>query len=148
MNDEPITEYETRNAVEIEPGVFDCEILHPTKGWLPFTSVAHDPEAHGKALHAHFAAGTRPTRQMTVEEAQARATMKREVAAMYARHDRGALLATTDHLVANDVWPTLTQSEQEAIAQYRQSLRDVPQQPNFPETLTFPDKITIKGKLV
>jgi hypothetical protein len=148
MNDELITEYETRNAVEIEPGIFDCEILHPTRGWLPFTSNANDSADHGKAIHSDFIGGARPTRQMTVEEAQARATMKREVAAMYARLDRNALLATTDHLVANDVWPTLTQSEQEAIAQYRQALRDVPQQPNFPETLTFPDKITIKGKLV
>jgi hypothetical protein len=136
--EEEVTEYETRNAVEIEPGIFNCEILHPSKGWLPFTSAADDTEAHGKAIHAHFKAGTRPTRPMTAVEAQARATMKREVFSADARFERDRLLTATDWQMQPDISPPLSPTKKAALTTYRTALRNVPQQAGFPETIVWP----------
>jgi hypothetical protein len=135
---EEVTEYETRNAVEIEPGIFDCEILHPTKGWLPFTSNANDPADHGKAIHAHLKAGTRPTRQMTAEEAQARATEKKAILASFARYERDRLLTATDWQLQPDITPPLSPTKKAALTTYRAELRNVPQQAGFPETIVWP----------
>ena len=50
------------------------------------------------------------------------------------RATRDALLRATDHYGLSDV----TMSE--AMATYRQALRDVPQQEGFPSTITWPEK--------
>ena len=42
----------TRNARYLEDGRIDCEILHPTFGWIPFTADPNDVEAHGRAIFA------------------------------------------------------------------------------------------------
>lgn len=34
-----------RNAKRNEAGSVDCEIEHPTYGWIPFTAVAGDPNS-------------------------------------------------------------------------------------------------------
>jgi hypothetical protein len=135
---EEVTEYETRNAVEIEPGIFNCEILHPTKGWLPFTSTPDDTASHGKAINAHFKAGTRPTRPMTAVEAQARADDKRADIANFARTERDRLLMATDWQMQPDITPPLSTPKKGALTAYRQALRNVPQQAGFPETIVWP----------
>lgn len=33
-------------------GRIDCEIEHPTFGWIPFTANADDTTEHGRAIHA------------------------------------------------------------------------------------------------
>ena len=40
-----------RNAVMSEDGRIDCEINHPTYGWIPFTADPNDQEQHGRELH-------------------------------------------------------------------------------------------------
>jgi hypothetical protein len=50
------------------------------------------------------------------------------------RATRDELLKATDHYGLSDV--TMT----EAMATYRQALRDVPQQAGFPSTITWPEK--------
>ncbi len=50
------------------------------------------------------------------------------------RKQRDALLAETDHYGLSDV----TMSAE--MTTYRQALRDVPQQTDFPSTITWPDK--------
>ncbi len=50
------------------------------------------------------------------------------------RDKRTALLAETDHFALSDV--TMT----DAMRTYRQALRDVPQQSEFPNTITWPTK--------
>jgi hypothetical protein len=135
---EEVTEYETRNAVEIEPGIFNCEILHPTKGWLPFTSTPDDLADHGKAINAHFKVGTRPTRQMTAVEAKARGDGKRADIATFARNERDRLLMATDWQMQPDITPPLSPTKKSALTTYRQALRNVPQQAGFPETIVWP----------
>lgn len=44
--------YEYRDARHTPDGDIDCEINHPTFGWLPFTASASDDEEAGRELHA------------------------------------------------------------------------------------------------
>jgi hypothetical protein len=138
--EEEVTVYETRNAVEIGPGIIDCEILHPTKGWLPFTSIAEDPADHGKSIHADFVAGRRSKRAMTPQEAQARAAMKRGILEAVTLQERDALLTQSDYIGAFDVWPTLSPAKKLEWTTYRQDLRDLTEQEGFPETCVWPVK--------
>ncbi|GHE72327.1 hypothetical protein GCM10019059_34990 [Camelimonas fluminis] len=41
-----------RNPAYNAVGGIDCEINHPTLGWIPFSASADDPEVHGRAIHA------------------------------------------------------------------------------------------------
>lgn len=41
-----------RNAVQLPNGMFDCEIDHPTHGWMPFTASADDDTEHGPLIHS------------------------------------------------------------------------------------------------
>lgn len=43
-----------RSSIE---GAIDCEIDHPTLGWIPFTATADDPEPLGRDLHAAITRG-------------------------------------------------------------------------------------------
>jgi hypothetical protein len=54
--------------------------------------------------------------------------------AAQARSQRDLLLSETDHYGLSDV----TMSDE--MATYRQALRDVPQQSDFPSTITWPTK--------
>lgn len=42
----------TRNAKYNEHGTIDCEIEHPTFGWIPFTASPDDIEQYGKAVYS------------------------------------------------------------------------------------------------
>ena len=41
---------EYRNPIYTETGDIDCEINHPTYGWIPFTASADDAEEHGRSI--------------------------------------------------------------------------------------------------
>ena len=56
------------------------------------------------------------------------------------RAERNRKLAETDWMVLPDA--PIRQAEREAVLQYRQALRDIPQQKGFPEVVIWPD-ITI-----
>jgi len=131
------TDNEMRNAVEVEPGVIDCEILHPTKGWLPHTCCAADIDPAGKARHEMMVA-TNSFRQMTTDEAAARAAMKRSILEQDARQQRDGLIAATDWRIMPDISPPLSTDKKDSLAAYRQALRDVPLQAGFPETIVWP----------
>jgi len=45
---------EIRNIVALADGRFDCEIMHPAHGWIPFTADPHDVAEHGRAIHAEI----------------------------------------------------------------------------------------------
>lgn len=51
-----------------------------------------------------------------------------------AREKRNALLADTDYIMMPD-YPL---SDKTDVEEYRQALRDITNQPNFPETITWP----------
>ena len=57
-----------------------------------------------------------------------------------ARAKRDSALAESDLLVLADVWLLHSPERQKAIAEYREALRNLPQQEGFPETITWPTK--------
>ena len=128
---------EYRNAKHIGQNRIDCEINHPELGWIPFTC---DPEDTGAQfdvaeLHGRMAAdpNTAPYIPPTQEELNA-------IAAKRVRKQRDFILATkVDPMVSNPLrWATMTADQQQAWADYRLSLLDVPQQSGFPQTVIWP----------
>ena len=112
-----------------EHTMIDCEINHPTYGWIPFTASLDDVEAHGRevftALSKGDAAEYVPPPLPTTEELAAAA-----------RAERNALLAATDWTQAADV----PQTTKDKWAPYRQALRDVTEQSGFPSEIQWPSK--------
>jgi hypothetical protein len=60
------------------------------------------------------------------------------VLASSVRGQRDALLSMSDNRALADRWAAMTTQQQQAWATYRQQLRDVPEQPGFPENVTWP----------
>jgi len=58
-----------------------------------------------------------------------------EALAVSARAKRDRLIAETDYLVMPD-YP----DQPEGLSEYRQALRDVPEQTGFPESIEWPEK--------
>lgn len=54
------------------------------------------------------------------------------------RAQRNAILSETDYLVNND-YP-ISDSDKKIIREYRQALRDIPQQQGFPKNVIWPEK--------
>ncbi len=52
-----------RNAERLPDGSIDCEIEHPTDGWVPFTARADDVEPNGVLIHT-AAMATNPSRKV------------------------------------------------------------------------------------
>ena len=67
-----------------------------------------------------------------------------ERAAKKARKQRDAILsAEVDPIVSNPLrWAALTAEQQQAWADYRQALLDIPQQAGFPHDIIWPTKPT------
>lgn len=120
-----------RNPQYNQRGTIDCEIEHPKYGWIPFTANPDDPEQHGRDLHAAILASGdqiaayEPPPPPSTEEQATQARAKR------------------DQLLRESDWVTIRAREldnpvPQAWADYRQALRDVPQQDGFPETISWP----------
>jgi hypothetical protein len=130
---------EYRNAKHIGQNRIDCEINHPTLGWIPFTCDATEvgEQFDNKDLYRRLssdpttAAYIPPTR----EEVNAAAAKK-------VRLQRDRILATAvDPLVSNPLrWADLSVEQQEVWADYRRALLNIPQQSGFPTNVTWPIK--------
>lgn len=114
-----------RNPVFTADGRIDCEIEHPQWGWIPFTADPNDIEQHGRDIHA-AALAMGPAPYVAPEPDPV------DLAAR-ARAQRNALLAASD-------WSQLPDApvDQAAWAAYRQALRDVPAQDDFPANIAWP----------
>jgi hypothetical protein len=57
------------------------------------------------------------------------------------RSDRNILLFELDQITGNPLrWATFTDAQRQQLAEYRQNLLDVPQQPTFPNSVVWPTK--------
>lgn len=122
---------EVRNAVSLQSDNlrFYVEIKHQGLGWIPYTldpadtDTTIDNDAVMALIGTDFAAYVAPTQ----EELDAKTASK-------ARKKRNSLLSDTDWMANSDV----TMSSD--YASYRQALRDIPSQSEFPNTITWPTK--------
>jgi hypothetical protein len=130
---------EYRNPQMLENGWIDCEIEHPEYGWIPFTCDPNDTGAQFDTaeLHARMQADLAllPYIPPTQEELDAQA-------AGAIRYERNLLLQNEIDPIAGNAlrWAALTAEQQQAWADYRQALLDVPQQAGFPHDVTWPTK--------
>lgn len=95
---------------------------HPVTGW------------DHRYLAIHNTDGTSTTRLRTPEE---RARDQAQVTE-WVRNRRDRLLEETDRAVMPDRWARMTPEQQTLWSDYRQQLRDLPQQPGWPYDHTWP----------
>jgi len=121
---------EIRNLKYNEFGTIDCEINHPEHGWIPFTADPDDCEEHGRQIHQQATAGDfGPIADFVPPPPPT----EEELAAMV-RAERDQLIRDTDWSQLPDV-PSDIQTK---YKQYRQALRDIPEQEGFPKDVTWP----------
>jgi hypothetical protein len=104
---------------------------------LPFHATPSDVEEHGRDIYKRAKDGefgviaewTPPTTEQLAAKA---------------RQQRDELLFEVDSIVGNPLrWASFSETEQQAWADYRQALLDVPQQAGFPNTINWPTKPTL-----
>lgn len=127
---------EVRNPKYISPrGDIDLEINHPEYGWIEYTiSLDDDDETIDNDNLTSLASA--------IGIAAMDQTMWDNRIALGVRDERNfRLLHECDPLVTNPLrWEALTTEKQQEWRQYRQALLDVPQQEEFPHTVTWPTK--------
>ena len=130
-----------RNAKYIDASSvrIDCEIEHPTYGWIPYTIDPADTDMtidNSVLLAAiHEAGDVEPYVPPTQEELD-------EEAAAQVRTMRNRLLAKqVDPIVTNPLrWAEMTVEQQQAWTDYRRALLDITDQSGFPHDITWPTK--------
>lgn len=117
---------EFRNAKYNQYGTIDCEVLSPEFGWVPFTatkediySVSHEIYDAAKDIAAPFIA---PTEIEVITEAS-----------FLVRSQRNLMLSFSDWTQLPDA--TINRA---AWASYRQELRDITSQKDFPKNVVWP----------
>jgi len=126
-----------RNAKYIDATRIECEINHHVYGWIPYgldpadidMTVDNNELLAAMKMNNNVAAYIPPT-QAEIDA----------IAAQDIRAKRDHILATVvDPLVSNPLrWADMTSEEQQAWADYRRALLDVPQQVGFPNAVDWP----------
>lgn len=111
---------------DAEHTLLDCEIEHPDFGWIPYTTSEND-NGLGKEIWAN-------RDDLEIAEYEG---LSDKILANQIRTQRDALLSQTDYLMMPD-YP-ISEEYREKIKLYRQELRDITKQENFPTDVTFPD---------
>ena len=132
----PITEYRNAKVMSADGSLVDVEINHPEAGWIEYrldtadTDMTIDNDALLTLIGADKVAYVAPTaEEVTAEKA------------MFARMHRNFLLGEMDGIISNPLrWAAMSSDDAAAWTIYRQALLDVPQQSEFPETITWPEK--------
>lgn len=130
---------EYRNAKYLDGARIDCEINHPTYGWIPFTCDPTDTGAAFDVVALYDAMAADSATASYVPPTQAELDAKQ---AQIVRSTRDGILANeVDPIVSNPLrWGGMTAEQQAAWTAYRQALLDVPQQSGFPHNVVWPTK--------
>jgi len=122
---------EYRNPQHTESvDVFKCEINHPADGWVTYAACSYDPVPHGRNLYYRILKDGNIAPYIP-PSLPSQAELESD-----ARYNRDQLLQESDWTQLPDV-PESTKSK---WAAYRQLLRDIPQQENFPDNIIWPQK--------
>lgn len=128
-----------RNAKRISYNRIDCEIDHPVYGWIPYTCDPTDTGAQFDVAALHALMNSDPATAPYIPPTQAELDAAADADI---RSQREHILATlVDPLVSNPLrWGDLTAEKQQAWADYRRALLDIPDQADFPANVTWPIK--------
>ena len=133
-----ITITEVRNAASLQADNLrmDVEINHPQHGWIPYTLDPSDTDMTINNDDVMALIGTDFAAYVAPTQAELDAALASDI-----RADRDGRLAEVDAIAGNALrWAALDADTQAAWATYRQALLDVPQQADFPNTVTWPTK--------
>ncbi len=134
-----ITITEVRNAQSLNTNntAFDVEINHPEFGWIPYhlspddTDTTVDNSVLLGLIGSDYAAYVAPTQ----------AELDAELSASLRGQRDQKLVEEVDPLVTNPLrWGELTDAKQAEWTQYRTDLLNLPDQSNFPNSVTWPTK--------
>lgn len=130
---------EYRNARHFNNTIIDCEINHPTYGWIPFTCDPTDTGAQFDVVELHTRMKNDPLTEAYVPPTQAQLD---EQAATQIRKKRDMILMTVvDPVVSNPLrWSDMTPTQQQVWIDYRRALLDITDQVGFPNTIVWPTK--------
>lgn len=127
-----------RDAKMLENGWIDCEIEHPTHGWIPFTCALSDTGADFDvaALHAEMLADPATAPYVPPTEAEILYEQTSE-----ARYYRSQLLTEiVDPIATNPLrWDDLSQERKDEVSAYRRALLDITDQAGFPSNIVWPE---------
>ena len=128
-----------RNAKHIDAIRIDCEIEHPKFGWIPYTLDPSDTDM--TINNANLLAAMSANGDVAAYVPPTQAELDAQAAANV-RAERDMKLSTeVDPIAGNALrWNALTAEQQQAWADYRQALLDVPQQAGFPHEVVWPTK--------
>jgi hypothetical protein len=123
-----------RNAEKNREGLINCEIQHPTYGWIPFQASPNDTQAHGRALYQRMDNDPDLHHETDEEYAERKSLLVRVI-----RDNR--LKAEVDPIVSNAIrFSELSIEKQQEWKDYRTALLNVPQQDGFPLEIEWPTK--------
>jgi len=128
-----------RNAKYInDSGWVDCEINHPTYGWIPYTMDPNDGDMtinNAELIAAMSINGDVKPYNKNDPESIASASED-------ARSRRDAILINeVDPIASNGLrWAELSDDKKAAFAEYRKLLLDIPEQSGFPYEIVWPTK--------
>ena len=130
---------EYRNARHFNNTIIDCEINHPTYGWIPFTCDPNDTGANFDVAELYARMDADPLTIAYIPPTQAELDQK---AAELVRYKRDLLLVNVvDPIVSNPLrWADLTPAKQQSWANYRRELLDITDQVGFPNDVIWPVK--------
>ncbi len=128
-----------RNAKYLDGARIDCEINHPTYGWIPFTCDPTDTGAAFDVIALFNTMAADPATAFYIPPTQAE---RNAVLAVAVRNMRDGIIAdTVDPIAINPLrWVSMSAATQAAWAAYRQALLDIPQQSGFPHNVAWPTK--------
>ena len=127
-----------KNAKYInDNGWIDCEINHPSYGWIPYTLDPSDTDmtVNNDDLLAAMSANKDVAAYVAPTQSELNAILANEV-----RGKRDAILSSkVDKIVSNPLrWDDMSADEQAQWKLYRRALLDVTAQSGFPNAVTWP----------
>lgn len=132
---------EYRNAIYVDElnEMVDCEINHPTSGWIPYTLSLNDTGTY--IDNEKLLSLMKSNNDITPVDLVALDNKKEKLV----RFQRDSILKDEiDPLVTNPLrWGDLTIEQQEQIKTYRQELLDITNQTGFPTDVIWPVKPSI-----
>lgn len=121
----------------IDKSMIDVELNHPEFGWIPFTATNTDVEIYGRVVFA--LANTAEYGPIAPYDGPT----EEEIIKAKALEHQIRLIAEIDTAATNPlVWGSITPEQQQEWIAYRKALEEVPNQPGFPETITWPERPT------
>ena len=123
--------------INFEKTRINCVVNFVDVGSLPFTADKTDPVPHGREIFERAVAGEFGA----IGEYIAPATTEIDTTTLgnQQRAMRNRILEELDRVVSNPLrWAELSESGQQDYVRYRQELLDIPQQDQFPTSITWP----------